>query len=382
MNVSRRTAAGEVDPNDTRNKSQIYITSAGFKNHFSYKKQIQLLVWQIVTPGSAIVLGGTWRTPVKMGLLEKGFVREMKQDGTFSEVVFNREYESVWAGSAVESFFSGDDFDAARELKDAEYSKKDKTPKLDKDSWYVMGVDVGRNGDETILTVVKVRPGTKGIGTKHVVLIRTIENMPFDRQAVVIKEEWEKFQPKHVVIDANGVGFGLVDVLVMPTVDPRTKKVYPPFGLANDDKKIYKDLDVPENPATKDTLWMMKATNEINSEGYTNLLGQMGSRKLKFLVTERDANARFKELSTTKRKSHLYRQELLSPYMQTSILKDELMNMTQSETSQTFKLERMTKAVGKDRVSSLMYAMYVIKLIEDKDKRRRKRGLSQGMFFN
>lgn len=62
MNVSRRTPNGKVDPNDKMNKSQIFITSAGYKNHFSYQKQIQILVWQLIKPGTAIVMGGTWRT--------------------------------------------------------------------------------------------------------------------------------------------------------------------------------------------------------------------------------------------------------------------------------------------------------------------------------
>lgn len=61
MNVSRRAANGEVDPEETLNKSQIYITTAGWKNTFPYDKLIQLLIWQIVKPGQSIVLGGTWR---------------------------------------------------------------------------------------------------------------------------------------------------------------------------------------------------------------------------------------------------------------------------------------------------------------------------------
>lgn len=81
MNVSRRAACGKVDPNDKMNKSQIYITSAGFKNHFSYQKQIQLLVWQIVRPDDAMIMGGSWRTPVYMGLLDRGFVNDLKADG-------------------------------------------------------------------------------------------------------------------------------------------------------------------------------------------------------------------------------------------------------------------------------------------------------------
>ena len=33
----------------------------------------------------------TWRIPVKMGLLDKNFVNEIKADGTFNEDSFERE---------------------------------------------------------------------------------------------------------------------------------------------------------------------------------------------------------------------------------------------------------------------------------------------------
>lgn len=59
MNVSRRATCGEVDPNEILNKSQTYITTAGFKNTFAYQKLIQILVWQVVSPGKAFVLGGS-----------------------------------------------------------------------------------------------------------------------------------------------------------------------------------------------------------------------------------------------------------------------------------------------------------------------------------
>lgn len=46
-------------------------------------------------PEKAIVLGGTWRIPVLVGLLDKNFVKDLKQDGTFNEASFGREYESL-----------------------------------------------------------------------------------------------------------------------------------------------------------------------------------------------------------------------------------------------------------------------------------------------
>ena len=81
MNVSRRCANGQTNPEETLNKSQIYVTTAGWKGTFAYDKLIQMLIWQILKPGTAVVLGGTWRVPVLMELLDKNFVKDLKADG-------------------------------------------------------------------------------------------------------------------------------------------------------------------------------------------------------------------------------------------------------------------------------------------------------------
>ena len=44
MNVSRLCMDGSTQNDETLNKSQIYITTAGYKNTYSYDKLIQLLV--------------------------------------------------------------------------------------------------------------------------------------------------------------------------------------------------------------------------------------------------------------------------------------------------------------------------------------------------
>ena len=94
MNVSRLCMDGTTQPDETLNKSQIYVTTAGWKNTFAYDKLIQLLVWMITEPKKAMVMGGTWRIPVLMKLLDKNFLQDLKKDGTFNEASFAREYES------------------------------------------------------------------------------------------------------------------------------------------------------------------------------------------------------------------------------------------------------------------------------------------------
>ena len=111
MNVSRRCMSGEVREEEVLNQSQIYITTAGYKNTYSYEKLIQLLVRMVVEPEKAFIMGGTWRIPVLLGLQNKNFINDLKKDSTFNEASFSREYESKWTGTVEDAFFNGEYFD-------------------------------------------------------------------------------------------------------------------------------------------------------------------------------------------------------------------------------------------------------------------------------
>ena len=116
MNISRMCMDGTTQPDETLNKSQIYVTTAGWKNTFPYEKLIQLLVWQIVQPEKSMIMGGTYRIPILMKLLDKNFIKDLKMDGTFNESSFDREYESKWSGTVEDAFFNAEIFDRSRKL--------------------------------------------------------------------------------------------------------------------------------------------------------------------------------------------------------------------------------------------------------------------------
>lgn len=61
MNVSRRCMDGTTQESEVLNQSQLYITTAGYRNSFSYDKLIQTLVQMIIEPDKAFIMGGTWR---------------------------------------------------------------------------------------------------------------------------------------------------------------------------------------------------------------------------------------------------------------------------------------------------------------------------------
>ena len=129
-NVDRRLPDGSRIPEEVVNKSQIYITTAGYKNSFAYDKLIELLVESVLEPDKTMIMGGTWETPVTEGLLNEDFVEELKMSGTFNEASFEREYCSVWSGDAENAYFSSDIFEKHRQLLQPEYEYSGRSAKM------------------------------------------------------------------------------------------------------------------------------------------------------------------------------------------------------------------------------------------------------------
>lgn len=319
MNISRMCMDGSTHPEESLNKSQLYITTAGFKNTFPYNKLIQLLVWQIVKPEKSMVMGGTYRIPVLVKLLDKNFVKDLKMDGTFNEVSFAREYESKWAGSVDDAFFNSEIFDRNRILNAPEYEASGRSGK---GSFYVLSMDVGRKGCDSVICVFKVTPQPQGPSLKQLVNIYTFSDDHFEDQAIKIKKLYYRYKAKRIVIDGNGLGIGLLDYLIKPSIDPNTNEVFPDFGVYNDEDGYYKKYRT--NNCQQDALYVIKATAPINTEAHANAQTQLSSGKVKLLKDERVAKEKLLGTVKGSKMTPEERAEYLKPFTLTSILKEEI----------------------------------------------------------
>ena len=59
-NIDRNLPDGSTDPDEVVNQSQIYITTAGWKNSFPYEKLIEIFINSIVNPDEYMILGGNY----------------------------------------------------------------------------------------------------------------------------------------------------------------------------------------------------------------------------------------------------------------------------------------------------------------------------------
>lgn len=380
-NVNRLLPDGTRHKEENVNKSQIYITTAGYKNSFAFEKLIELLIQSIIDPDEVMIMGGTYKTPITEGLLDEDFVEQLKLAGTFNEDSFEREYCSKWTGDAENAFYSSEKFDKYRVLNQPEYEWSGRSSKS---AYYVLGVDVGRIGCTTEVCVFKVTPQPQGAALKSLVNIYTYEAEDFETQSINIKKLYFKYKARVVAIDANGLGVGLIDFMTKAQVDPETNDTLPPFGVGggtSEDavlpyKKI-KGADVEE-----DALYLIKANAPINTEAYSYAQTQMSSGKVKFLIDEQTAKTKLNSTKVGQNMSVDQRNEYLKPFVLTGILREQMLNLVEDNEGVNIILKQSSKSIKKDKFSAFIYGLYYIKQEEDRKKKRRGRNIKDFMFFS
>lgn len=380
MNVDRRLPDGSRHEEEVINKSQIYVTTAGWKNSFAYEKLIQILIQQIIEPKEAVVLGGTWRVPVMEKLLKKSFIEELKLDGTYNDSSFAREYESEWSGDAENAFFSAEKIDKHRVLLQPEYEFSGRS---NKNAFYILAVDVGRLKCTTEVCIFKVTPQVQGASLKTLVNLYSYEAEDFEQQAINIKKLYYKYKAKTAVIDANGLGVGLVDFMTKAQIDPETGEELRAFGVgggtSEDIVEQYKKIR-GEN-IENDAMYLIKATAPINTEAHSYVQTQLFSGKIKFLIDESQAKVKLMSTKKGQQMTSEERGEYLLPFTLTTILREQMLNLVEENEGVNIILKQSNRSIPKDKFSAFEYGLFYIKQEEDRRKKRKKSGISKMMFF-
>ena len=379
-NIDRSLSDGSIDRKEVVNKSQIYITTAGYKNTFAYDKLIELLIQSIIQPEQTLIMGGTYETPVAAGLLSEDFVDQLKLSGTFNQDSFDRQYRSIWTGDAQNAFFSAQRFDKHRTLLQPEYEYSGRSSKT---AYYTLGIDVGRLKCQTEICVIKSTPQPQGADLKTLVNIYSYEAEDFEEQAINIKKLYYKYKARVCAIDANGLGVGLIDFMTKTQIDPESGDELPPFGVADgtsqDIKDTYKKVRGPG--VEENAMYLIKANAPINTEAYSYTQTQISSGKIKFLVDEAQAKAKLMSTKVGQNMSPEQRNDYLRPFVLTDALKAQMCNLVEDNEGINIILKQSSRSIPKDKVSSFVYGLLYIKTEEERKKKRRGRNITDFLFF-
>ena len=380
VNISRATTLGHVNPNEPH-QQQLYIGSAGLVGSFAHQKTIEILVDSIFDPENNFAWGASYKIPVRYGLLSRTYVRELQSADSMSESSFAREYLSIWSSSIEGGAFSYDKMMALRKIQLAEWRGED--PDGYNDFYYVLAIDVARVGKaRTVMQVLKVYPQAPKFKVNMVNSFIT-EGQGFLQQAIAIKQLHKLFNFKLVVIDANGLGIGLVDFLMVDNKDPHTAEVYEAWNVRNTDD--YPDMAKNQTPGAPDLLHLIK-TNQHNAGNIHGLAySWLFSGRVGLLI---DSGAAKEKLISSKRFEGMSahdRTRFMQPYLNTDLLLRETANLKIGTSTVNFKLEQVESGVQKDTFSALEYGLAVIAAHEAEwlqEKRRRSGSFAQALMMN
>ena len=252
-----------------------------------------------------------------------------------------------------------------------------------KNAFYILAVDVGRLKCTTEVCIFKVTPQVQGSSLKTLVNLFSYEAEDFEQQAINIKKLYYKYKAKTVVIDANGLGVGLVDFMTKAQIDPETGEELRAFGVeggtSEDIVEQYKKIR-GEN-IENDAMYLIKATAPINTEAHSYVQTQLFSGKVKFLIDESQAKVKLMSTKKGQQMTSEERGEYLLPFTLTTILREQMLNLVEENEGVNIILKQSNRSIPKDKFSAFEYGLFYIKQDEDRRKKRKKSGISKMMFF-
>ena len=367
MNVSRRMANGLVNPYENINTQVIYATSAGMKSSFAYSALVDTFEKAIIDPKHNFCIGLDYRIPVLHGLIDGKYVRELKMSPSYNEVTFASEYMGVWQGGSEESWFNFEKLSKYRKIKNPEWKQKFRE---DQKVFYLISVDVGRLSDQTVACIFRVNIRDNKYYSTLVnleVLGRQAETKTFSQQAIDLKKLIERYNPREVVIDCNGLGVGLADEMIRNQLD-ENGAVLPAYGFFNnDDYKKIQPKDAPE------ILYSMKANGPLNSKIHGNAYTRLNGGMVRFLITEQEARAALLATKSGSKMPFEKRVKRLMPHELTTKLFDEMANLRLKRTGLDITLEQINSRFPKDKYSAFAYGQWRIKELEEAAYQKQKR---------
>jgi hypothetical protein len=354
---------------------EVYISSAWYKGHWSYES-FKTFTNNMLEHGSHFACGLNYRLNIDHGLITEERIEELKREEDFDPVSFQLEYETVPYGESERSYYKLNDIIPNRTVKKAIYPienedyvaghRKKNFPKK-RGETRLLGVDValmaGEQNDNSIITLVRMLPNGDSYRLE-VPYIESINGRHSEEQAIRIKQLYHDLDCDVVVLDSHGNGMAVFDALAKINYDNERDIEYDAWTSFNDEEMRKRAITESALPI----IYTIKANPEINHKVSVGLRDLLQRGKLRLLVDEIQAKETIMMLPGYKKTDQYARAKLLTPYLQTTALLNELVNLEYTINSGFIRVKEVGRN-RKDRYSSLGYACYYAKIKEAESKR-------------
>ena len=363
----------------------MYLSSAYFKDHWSYTKCMDTFEIMKDENRRQFVCGFPYELSIEEGLLDPEQVADDMSESDFSEIKWSMEMDALWYGSEDGAFFDFPTISKNRTIKypmlpDEIASKLNNSQNIriqekNNGEVRVLSADIAlmssrkNNNDATAIFINQMKPSRAGRYSSNIVYADACEGMRTDEQALYIRKLYADYKCDYIVLDTNGLGLGVYDALARDMVNPDTGELYPALSCCNNAEMASRCTVV----GAKKAIWSIKASAQFNSDCAFMLREAFRSGRMRLLSTEYDAEKYLAEIRGYNSLSDSDKMALQLPYIHTTLLVDELTKLLYEESGGKIKITERT-GMRKDRYSSLSYNYYVAMQIENKMNKRQSFG--------
>jgi hypothetical protein len=158
-------------------------------------------------------------------------------------------------------------------------------------------------------------------------------------------------------------GLGVFDLLGTTLFDRETDVEYPTWTCMNDEDGSKGMKERTRDPNALPVIYAVKANSEFNHKIAMSLKTCFERKSIRLLVSESEAkDYLIKNKGYLKAEAEV-QNEMLMPYLQTSLMVNEIINLEAELRNGFIKLTEVGKA-RKDRYSSLAYTNYFASVLE------------------
>ena len=346
--------------------SEIYMSSAWFKSHWSYEKLKAYFANMLDDTKRYFCCGLPYTLAIKEGLLSREQVEDEMSEADFDPTAFKMEMGAEWFGDTDGAFFKYEDISIRRKIKvpflplNVYKGHNIKIPELATNERRILSVDVAllaskrHDNDAAALIINSAIPNENNEYINNIVYLETHEGLTTDELGTLVMRMFYMYNCTDLVLDCAGQGLGVYDTIIKDVYDAE-------YGVTYDAMTCVNDKDMADRCKVKTAnkvIWSIKANAAFNTQAAFNLRAAFQNNKINLLVSDFEAEESIKKIRGYNSMNPKEQAQVKAPFLQTSLMINELINLEHEVKGTNVKIKERS-GMRKDRFSSLEYNIYV-----------------------
>lgn len=343
----------------------IYMSSAWYKSHWSYDKSKAYTVNLLGGRQGYFVCALPYQMAVMSNLKKRSEIEDEMSESDFDEMSWEMEMGCMPYGANDEAFFSFDDISNCMKLQSVVYpfnkNKDLNIPDLVQNERRILSIDIAlmaskkHKNDAASLFINRAIPTNKNRYQANIIYLDNYEGLLTNELALIVRRLFELYKCTDLVIDADGNGLGVYDLLVQDMVDYETGQVYFALSCCNNAAMA----DRCKDPNAPKVMWSIKASSKFNSDIAKLLRTGFQNENINLPVSEQEAEVYLRDkIKGYKRMPAGIQLDYKMPFINSDLLRRELVNLEGKINGSDVKITEKS-GMRKDRYSSLAYNYWV-----------------------